>query len=149
MTWLKNGLKNSKAVFKILLNSVPMTNMPAIWLSQSDRWEGYGTQRNELLNHLTSNNIQNVWFLSGDFHVGFISKLEPKGAASKYREVAVGPGDSFPNPLGLTLPTSQFQFRSSSTRVMTTLSFEPRSKEVRIRFVNAANKQILFDKILK
>ncbi len=149
MDWLKNGLKNSKAVFKIVMNSVPMTNMPLVWLSQGDRWEGYEAQRKELLDHLVNNKIQDVWFLSGDFHVGFVSKLENKGAWSQYREVAVGPGDSFPNPLGATLPNGQFPYHSSSTRVMTTLAFEPRSKEVRIRFVNAANKQILFDKILK
>jgi alkaline phosphatase D len=148
MKWVKERLKKSPAHFKLLMNSVPMTNMPAIWLSSSDRWEGFKKQREELLNHITDNNIKGVWFLSGDFHVGFVSKLEEKGKWSKLREVAVGPGDSYPNPLGVVgLPKKQFDFGSSYTKVMTTLTFDPKANEVRIRFVRD-NGVILYDAIL-
>lgn len=146
MSWLKDRLKKSTAHFKVLLNSVPMTNMPAIWASTSDRWEGYKAQRQELLNHIENETIKNVWFLSGDFHVGFVGKVETQGYHKKTWEVAVGPSDSLPNPLGLLLPSSQFPYHSVNTRVMTTLTFDPKSDEVRIRFVDA-NQKILFDKI--
>ena len=158
MKWLKERLAKSPAHFKILMNSVPMTNMPPLWLSSSDRWEGYKVQREELLNHISDNNIKNVWFLSGDFHVGFVSKLEKSGKWSNMYEIAVGPGDSYPNPFGfaigglrdrLIFPKNQFLFGTGSRKNTTTLTFDPKNDTVHVKFVDAVKKKVLFDKKLK
>jgi len=151
MQWLQNGLKTSKAHFKIIMTSVPITNMPMIWLHAEDRWEGYKAQREELLNYIVDNKVSNVWFLTGDFHVGFVSKVETKGKWSHLREIAVGPSGSGYNPLALSklaMPKSQFEFRSSEREVVSTLVFDPVANTVHVRFVNSKNNKVLFDKKL-
>lgn len=152
MKWLKQGLESSTAHFKILLNSVPITNMPAIWLTTGDRWEGYAEQRKELLQFITDKKLKNVWFLSGDFHTSFVSKLEKSGPWSHMREIACGPGGAFPNPLGVGLlkrtsyPSSQFDFGQSVSSMMTTLTFDPKRNDVHVKLVNARNGKVMYDK---
>ena len=53
MDWLKAGLTSSEAVFKLIVNSVPISDFPGAFdLAQRDRWEGYPTQREEILRHV-------------------------------------------------------------------------------------------------
>ena len=156
MAWLKERLSTSPAHFKIVLNSVPITNMPILWISEGDRWEGYRQQRQELLDHITLGDIRNVWFLAGDFHTGFISHVEPGGPARRIREIAVGPGGNGPNPLAVgadigipsredVFPANQFVYGASNTEVATTLTFDPFTNTVHARFVDAINGDVLFD----
>ena len=125
--------------FKIIVNSVPITNMPPIWdLAAADRWEGYPSQRNELLDHIGDNGIDNVWFLSGDFHVCFAAKVEPdaSGKAGQTWEVAVTGGNS--NPLGESLTwlyEEQFPYSTSSARTVL-LTFDPDASTVTVQFID-------------
>ncbi len=159
MDWLTDGLSNSPCHFKIVLNSVPITNMPPVWIRESDRWEGYGAQRRELLRHITENNISNVWFLAGDFHSGFVSHLESEGPAFRLREIAVGPGASGSNPLlsfvdsGVltreeVYPRRQFDYGAGNTQVVTTLTFRPLEDVVRVVFRDAQTSEVLLDRII-
>ena len=74
MDWLKQALSESKARFKLILNSVPIndyTDMFGVALDD-DRWQGYPAQRSEILAHIADNAIPGVLWISGDVHHGMI-----------------------------------------------------------------------------
>lgn len=158
LDWLKDGLAKSDAHFKVVLNSVPMIDWPdAVWLLEGDRWEGYKAQRTELLTHIDAQRIRNVWFLSGDFHVGAVGRLDREGPAYAMREILVGPGANF-NPLWLVYkaseqdaeavaPPSQFDYFSGELAA-TFLTFDPERDAVRVEFVGIEGT-VLFDRWLQ
>lgn len=155
MDFLKDRLKNSPCHFKIVLNSVPMTKMPELWALQGDRWQGYEPAREEILNFLEDNDIDNVWFISGDFHVGFVARVEDTGFRSRLWEVAVGPGGNLGNPIMAfvlggqredVFPSSQFAYGEGKLAA-TRLAFDPGSDSVRIKFT-AKDGEVLFDQTL-
>lgn len=152
MAFLKDRLKNSPCHFKVVLNSVPMTKMPDLWVLQGDRWQGYEPAREEILNFLEDNDIDNVWFVSGDFHVGFVARLEQSGFRSRLWEVAVGPGGNLGNPIMAfvlggqredVFPAAQFAYGEGKLAA-TRLCFDPGSDSVRIKF-SAPDGSVLFD----
>ncbi len=61
----KNDLLNSTATFKIVLNQYGIQQFHA---QPYDRWEGYGAERNEVLDFISNNAISNVVFLTTDHH---------------------------------------------------------------------------------
>ena len=147
MAWLKEGLEDSPCHFKLILNSVPITNMPLLYdLVQADRWEGYDAQRTELLSFLETAAIPNVWFLSGDFHIGLVMRVEPTGYHHDTYEIAVGPSGNGPNPIAfLPHPPEQFDFVGQSAEFMTLLTFDPVANTVRVRFVDAVDDSVALD----
>lgn len=79
--WWKERMLRSEARWKVWGNSVPLmrflinlsalnTGLPDVLLS-ADSWDGYSSERNELMNFLASNHIKDVLSLSGDFHAHF------------------------------------------------------------------------------
>ena len=68
----KDALFNSDAKFKFVMNGPPIQQFYAL---PYDRWEGYGAERNEILNFIRSNNIDNVTFLSTDMHANLINEV--------------------------------------------------------------------------
>jgi alkaline phosphatase D len=137
MQWLKQSLQASPCHFKVILNSVPITNMPFLWdFAAFDRWEGFPNSRAELLGFIDQNQIENVWFISGDFHVCFVSRLEPMGAtlSARTREIAMTGGNT--NFLGDSLTFSpNFDYGRGSPRGCI-LTFDPASDSVNVRFIN-------------
>ena len=151
MEWLQDGLIESEAHFKVIFSSVPITNMPNVWdLSPEDRWEGYAAQRSELLDFITGNEIEDVYFLGGDFHIGFVAHVEPSGPANRIWEIAVGPGANGPNPLALALTEPQFDFRTDAfgTEFVTILEFDPLASSVRVLFTDTGGT-VLYDEELR
>jgi alkaline phosphatase D len=157
MEFLKDALLNSPCHFKIVLNSVPITEMPTLWLNQGDRWQGYGDQRDELTAFIEDNNLDNIWFLSGDFHSGFVSRVQKEGHLSRLWEVAVGPSGNFGNPLAMgadagiaveqVFPSDQFLYGSG--RIATTLlTFDPANDNVRIQFLDPEDGTPRFDQLV-
>jgi alkaline phosphatase D len=152
--WLKGALTDSPCHFKVLLNSVPATRFPTLWALSGDRWQGYAAQRQQLLDFLEDNSLENTFFLSGDFHVGLVSRLEADGFHRRTFEVAVGPSGNLGNPLGFlmeqedyredVLPSSQFLYGKGRIAV-TTLVFDPRADAVRIQFVDPETGESYFD----
>ncbi len=97
MGWLKDGLSTSTARFKIVLNSVPITDLTAIFgaAQDEDRWAGYPTQREEILAHIRDNAIGGVLWVTGDVHYGQLGRVDPAGGTAEDQwEVLVGPGGS-------------------------------------------------------
>lgn len=136
MTWLKDRLKNSDAHFKIVMNSVPITYMtPWFGVSAGDRWEGYVGQRQELLFHIRDEDIRNVWFVSGDFHVCFLAKVQPNGQGrlADLQEIAVTSGNI--NPASALLQPPQYAFGKALPRTVN-LTFDPGKDQVTIDFLD-------------
>ena len=136
IAWLEQGLATSPCRFKLIMNSVPITNMPNVWdLYKVDRWEAYDAQRTRILKHIDDNQIKGVLWLSGDFHLAFISKVSTSGAGATQREVLCGPGAQDSNALLSSLTGSQFSFKTG-TNNFTTLRFDPVGGEVRVTYVD-------------
>ena len=150
MTWLQDRLLNSTAHFKVVLNSVPITNMPGAWdFAANDRWEGYRAQRNELLDFITDNELQNVWFLTGDFHLAFVARLEKDGPRNRYREIMVGPSGNGPNPLASTLPLhTQFENVRMEVETYTLITFDPIDDSVHLQYFDI-DGDLLSENILR
>jgi alkaline phosphatase D len=147
LSWLQSGLVASTATFKIIVTSVPITNMPALWdLYAVDRWEGYPAQRKKLLDHITSQNIKGVLFVSGDFHLGASAAVEPSGPGSALREVLMGPAGQSGNPLVATLPASQFEFKTGTNNYVSFVA-DPNASPptIQVTFIDGDAKK-LFEK---
>jgi alkaline phosphatase D len=164
MDWLKQRLLDSTAHFKLLFSSVNIGDLPGPWdaaIAYDDRWEGYGAQREELLDFIVENDIENVWSIAGDIHVGFVSRMAPQDTPYSHMwEITVGPGGSGTNPLGdlweidyhmkaLIFPCDQFPFAHGRTAVTTKLVLDPGADTIRVQFVDVLTDEVLFDDLLQ
>ncbi len=91
MDWLKAGLRSSPCVFKFIVNSVPIVDRAG---ADSGNWNGYASQRREILNHIDNNRLRGVVWLSGDVHFGGVCRVEAAGPWSDIWEVVMGPSGS-------------------------------------------------------
>lgn len=94
LDWLKDGLASSGATWKLIGNQVIMMAfdvLPGTPLSR-DQWDGYGRERRELLEHIKRREIDDVVFLSGDFHAFFAGNVgtDGRGPESVATEFATG-----------------------------------------------------------
>lgn len=162
MDWLKAGLKDSPCHFKVVCHGVPITTMPPpLWGAQAERWQGFPAQRTELLDFIVDEKLKNVWFLSGDFHLGLIMKVEATGKYSGLTEICAGPAGNI-NPLSLVLepggdpankklafPPAQFPFAGGGF-LTTTLTLNPHTDTVRVVFTDPMqNGKTLCDQTLR
>ncbi|MDR7523630.1 MAG: alkaline phosphatase D family protein [Armatimonadota bacterium] len=83
--WLLDGLVRSTATVKIIASSVPLR------YHSRDSWEGYTTERDEILRFLHDRRIQPVLFLTADVHYAAWIR-HPEGP---YEAIA-GPLGAFP-----------------------------------------------------
>ena len=68
----KNDLLASTARHKIVISELAFQQFFAL---PYDRWEGYGGERNELLNFIRDNGISNVTFLTTDNHANLVNQV--------------------------------------------------------------------------
>jgi len=133
MDWLKAGLQASPARFKLIMNSVPIADLPGLFdFAGSDRWEGYSTQRDEVVTFIDDNMIEGVVWLAGDIHLVYRGRLAESGPGSTQLEVLAGPGAQVPNPLSPVLRArpNQFDWASGANNYLV-MHFDPMSGEVR------------------
>jgi alkaline phosphatase D len=157
--WLEAALLESPCHFKIVLNSVPIATLPPVWAGEADRWAGYPAQREALLDHLTEAGVRNVWFLSGDFHLGAVWRVEPTGPRSAMWEILCGPGGSSPSKrmmLANSSPQAHALFfpegrveHSNAGWATTVLDFDPAADAVRVRFEDHETGASLYDAVLR
>lgn len=130
MDWLKHGLRSSDAVFKIIMNSVPIGTFPFFY--EGDRWEGYPQQREEILSFIDEENITTVVWLSGDFHFASIGRVSYEGPGCRQTEILAGPGAQSPNYLAAALNMSpQFDWASVRNNYVT-LHLDPQKLQMRL-----------------
>ncbi len=161
MEWLKKGLKESNAHFKIILNSVPITLFDhEIWLMAFDRWQGYPAQREELLRYILDEQIENIWWLTGDFHLGTVNRLQSSGEYASMWEIMMGPGGNDGNPIWPlvngefdiydpedVVPSSQFDFFYGN-KATTIVTFDPIRDNVHVLFFDAETGEELYNKTI-
>ncbi|MEL7037528.1 MAG: alkaline phosphatase D family protein [Cyanobacteria bacterium J06592_8] len=73
---LKNDLlasENAGITWKFIFSPVPIQNLG--FSEAEDRWEGYADERNELLQFIDDNNIDNVVFVSGEANGTIVNNL--------------------------------------------------------------------------
>ncbi len=80
LDWLKAGLSASGASWKLIGNPVMVAllgfNGPGGGLTfNRDQWDGYTSERDELLAHIGAGPIADVTFLTGDIHMFFANEL--------------------------------------------------------------------------
>lgn len=84
---LKNDLLDSQRdgiTWKFVIIPEPIQNFGII--NAEDRFEGYATERTELLKFIQENNIENIVFVAGDFHGTIVNNLA-------YQELLTGGTD--------------------------------------------------------
>ena len=134
MTWLKDRLAKSTAVFKFIVTSVPITNFPAAASGESDKWEGYPAQREEILDFITTGNVKGVWWLSGDLHFGSIGGVGASGPRLQMHEVLMGPGGT--TARAPELPAGQFD-KMIDEKNYTVFRADPVKRELTVEFIGA------------
>lgn len=114
--WLKRGLVNSDAAFKVVATSVPLKYHGA------DSWEGYTAERQELFAFLTQHNIRRVVFLAGDVHYAAVLRY-PEG----FVEAIAGPLAMIINNRRRVAgePETEFSFNASFTFGLVKVSGNP------------------------
>jgi alkaline phosphatase D len=70
--WLKAALLASTATFKLIVNGPPVAELV---VNRYDRWEGYPTERKELLDFIQTNDLRNVIWLSTDQQGVLVSEV--------------------------------------------------------------------------
>jgi len=76
LNWIKSELAASTKKWKIIGNGLmfgqlKIAGVPLVF----ENWDGYNNERNQLFNHITTNNIDNVIITSGDFHCSFANDI--------------------------------------------------------------------------
>ncbi len=97
MDWLKSGLLNSNAVFKIIMTSNAFSKLNGMLgkFTAPFRWDGYEAQQTEVLDHVHNNNITGVLWIAGGLQFGMFAHLDKNNTVGwNYYEVGVGPSGS-------------------------------------------------------
>ncbi|AKF04085.1 Phosphodiesterase/alkaline phosphatase D [Sandaracinus amylolyticus] len=142
MDWLKAGLAASDAVFKILVNSVPIANFPTLFdAASNDRWEGYAAQRDEILGFIDDEAIPGVLWVAGDFHLASAQRVSPSGPGSAQVEILAGPGAQTGNPLAGILGGDQFDFQSTTNNYVV-IDLDPATTRARVWWYDASGSAI-------
>src|SRR6185503_9904221 len=118
--WWKDTMKKSDATWKLWGNEVPLMRMKINNVAFDDRcisgdaWDGYATERRELMTYLKDQGIKNVVVLSGDIHASFAGVVMDNFEAATPQPVAcelIAAGIS---------SNSLFSFFEAGTRLPTT-----------------------------
>lgn len=146
LEWLVKGVEQSDAVFKLILNTVPIGAFDAPFFApfSEDNWQGYPAQREELLTRLEATGREGVMFLSGDFHFACFGRVAKRGPGSTLFEALVGPGAQGPNPLPAYPSGDPWEF-SSAVNNYTSFQLDPFTRQALVRY-HAGDGRILFER---
>jgi len=81
LRWLKDELKRSKAVFKVLVSGGGWSSAEAA--DGGDSWAVYQRERDEIFDFIRDQNIEGVFCISGDSHMGELNCI-PRSEAGGY-----------------------------------------------------------------
>lgn len=143
LDWLKAGLAASPARFKLILNSVPMSSYPGGFFGAfaHDRWEGWPTQRLELLRFIDETPIDGVVWLTGDFHMGVAGRVAKEGPGSTQVELACGPAGSSANPSPSYPSPPQFDF-ATAVQNLVSLRLDPIAGRIQAQFLDGGTRTL-------
>jgi len=87
LAWLENGLQNSTATFKFVMNGPLISKLGFV---PYDRWEGYSFEREAFLDFVSTNAIKNVIFLSTDIHAAIVNDDVDASGIKEFVSGAIG-----------------------------------------------------------
>ncbi|NJN76963.1 MAG: phosphodiesterase [Saprospiraceae bacterium] len=100
--WLFDALDNSEAKWKIIGQQVIFSELNVGWANPLDRlktenylldiWDGYPVERMKIINHFEKEKLENVVFLTGDFHSSFGFEVTPTSTDSATYNPKTGRG---------------------------------------------------------
>lgn len=140
LDWLKAGLKASTAVFKLVLNSVPITNF-GFSAFTGDSWLSYPQQRDEILGFVEDEQLEGVLWVSGDHHFASVGKVSLLGKGREALEVLAGPGAQDANPVWPLLRPPRWDFASGTNNFLQ-LHLEPATRTLRLTFVDGGGAEL-------
>ena len=80
--WLKGELERSTAAWKVIANQVMMMSLdvgtPGVPIN-ADQWDGYASERRELLEHVRAKGVKDVTVITGDIHTFFAGTVHTSG----------------------------------------------------------------------
>jgi alkaline phosphatase D len=139
MVWLKTTLSASRARFKIIVNSVPITDWTGTVLAgfiAGDRWQGYPVDREEVLAHIADNGITGVLWITGDHHFAAVTHVDPAGGVAEDAvEVLCGPAGSGINGAAWGIPVGERFPIVVHTYNWTRFTADPDAGTVKVEFV--------------
>jgi phosphodiesterase/alkaline phosphatase D-like protein len=91
LAWLIDGLKRSRATWKLVANQVVISSDPFGTGERADQWDGAPEDRARLLAAIEQAGVRNVVFLTGDAHVFMCDYL-----ASDFQAFAANPDTQVP-----------------------------------------------------
>lgn len=80
LQWLKDGLSNSVATFKVIVAGGQMMNP----LAPFEALARFPRERQEIINYIVDNRVSGVLFLSGDRHMSELIRVTPQGGYPLY-----------------------------------------------------------------
>lgn len=129
---LKKWLSSSTAKFKFIVSSITFTNFGT---TGSDAWEGFTTERSEIFNYISNQNVEGVVLLTGDQHFSLVTELN--NIAPKYNLF-----EFLPTPLNITNRTetnstdSQILFKQDDSLNYGYFKVDTTVNPAKIDFVN-------------
>jgi ABC-type multidrug transport system ATPase subunit/phosphodiesterase/alkaline phosphatase D-like protein len=143
LQWLKDGLLNSSCVFKLIMTSLPISNLSSILGNSSNTmlWEGYPAQRDDLINYIVQNGITGVLFISGHVQFGLLTRLAQNNTfGGSLFEAVTGPSGSQINQIlrlnpFLNLNSDQF-LNLVNTWTYTRFEADPLSHNMTIQYID-------------
>lgn len=141
MAWLKDGLSRSEAVFKVILNSTPITLFPG----ETDpalSWGGYKAQRTEILSYIDQQEIRGVLWLSGDYHFPCVGRVSASGPGSTALEALTGPANQTPSGRGRTFGPPQIDWASDVNNYLA-VHLDPAGGTARLVFHDGSGAVLL------
>lgn len=149
LDWVIKGVNESEAVFKLVINCVPIGAFDSAFFSpfNDDNWQVYPEQRTKLLEGLEGKNEgQGVIVVSGDFHLGCFGRCARTGPGSRIFEALVGPGANAPNPMPTYPRGDPYEF-STALSSYSTFELNPNTKQAVIRY-HAGDGRTLFERTM-
>ncbi len=105
--WLLDQLTSSDANYKIIAQQVMMSPLEVFGIPVNmDQWDGYPVEREQLLNHIISESIDNFVVLTGDIHTAWAMEIPASSARAGLEFVTpsvTSPGLDLGNGVGSSL----------------------------------------------
>ncbi len=146
MDWFKAALQASTAVFKIVLNSVPITDFGFSGFNP-DNWVVYSKQRDEILGWIDSLGLTGILWVSGDHHFASMGKVSATGRGANAYEVLAGPGAQDANILWRLLGPPRWDYASGVNNYIA-VHLDPATSEARVVFHDAQDARV-FDRLYR
>jgi alkaline phosphatase D len=135
--WLKDALRSSKARWKVIANQVMICSLDAPPRNplNTDSWDGYGAERQELIDYIGSAPIDDVTFITGDIHTYFAGNVTRTG-----RQATRGGGAD-----PLNGPARATEFVGSAVTSPGIVDREASDETRRVALATAADAAVLAD----